>query len=166
MKTISLTQGKVALVDDQDFDWINQWKWHAQKRTYKCGKIIWYAKRSERYGQRCNGQQRAVYMHREIASRAGFPKVDHKNSDGLDNRRRNLRPCNNSQNTANQIKNRGSSTFKGVTWVSKRSKWQAGIKINGESLFLGYFNDEVEAAKAYDAAATHYFGPFSKINFS
>jgi hypothetical protein len=151
MPEIQLTQGKVAQIDDEDYARVAAWRWHAHRE--RTG--IWYA--------RCRMGTRTVYMHRFIMGGTGL--IDHENRDGLDNRRRNLRPADKSLNAANQRKSRGSSRYKGVSWYSADRKWRARIKVQGKQYELGQFADEADAGKAYDAAARGLFGPYARINF-
>jgi hypothetical protein len=106
-----------------------------------------------------------VFMHREILDTE--EEVDHKNGDGLDNRRANLRPASRSQNAQNQPKqNRAtSSRFKGVHWNTREEKWVARVGINGKRVYLGSFHSEEDAARAYDAAAQERFGEYAHLNF-
>ena len=104
MKEIKLTQGLVALVDDGDFEWLNRWKWYAQKNKKK-----YYASRNTWD----KGKHNHISMHRLIVNVAPHEQVDHIDNDGLNNTRKNLRICNNSQNHANIEKNKGGG-FKGV----------------------------------------------------
>lgn len=150
MRTIPLTQGKSAIIDDEDFDVLGHYNWHAHFNNK-----TWYAARYDPI-------RNYVYLHREIM---GFPsgKVDHKNRDGLDCRRENLRLADSTQNNANQGRHRSimSSQFKGVYWDKSRQKWRACI----DSKHLGRFSSEVEAALAYDRAALRQWGEFACTNF-
>jgi hypothetical protein len=104
-------------------------------------------------------------MHRFLIGEAGL-YVDHRNGDGLDNRRANLRSATNSQNQANRGKSkRNKSGFKGVYFHKPAQKFLASIQFEGKLRHLGLFADPIEAAKAYDAAALEYFGQFAKTNF-
>jgi hypothetical protein len=154
MKLIPLTQGKFAKVDDEDYDWLMQWKWCATLSA----RGTWYARRYE--------ESVCVAMHREIATMVGLPQVDHQDCDGLNNQRYNLRPCTSRQNNQNRRKVSGkSSQYKGVCWITKWSKWSAYIRVNSKLQSLGTFDDEVEAAHAYDNAAVLHFGTFARLNF-
>ena len=160
MRSIPLTQGKVALVDDADFDWLSRWKWRAVE-VKQDHWSLWYAVRS--VGPRRNS--RHVQMHRQILGVRGRVRVDHRDCDGLNNQRANLRKSTPSQNVANQRKRPGlSSRFKGVSWDRTRSQWQSHITLNGRTRRLGRFLDEGEAALAYNAAAEKCFGEFARPN--
>lgn len=154
MKTIPLTQGKVALVDDADFERVNQFKWSAKR-----GGDNWYAYRSAGY---VGGRQKQVTLH--VFLFPGHPRVDHKNGDGLNNQRHNLRPATHTQNMRNRRKRAiSSSQYKGVT--RRKSRWIAQIEILGKGMHLGVFDTEVAAARAYDTKARELFGEFSQLNF-
>ncbi len=164
-RIIPLTQGKVAIVSEEDFEWALQYSWFAAKKILK-RRVLWRAQHSE------NQQGRIVtfYLHREIGKRMGFdcPEVDHWDMDGLNCRRGNLRPASKSQNQQNRGKRIGcSSRFKGVAWISAKGKWIASIKLRERSVHitLGAFLDEIEAARCYDAAARTHFGAFARLNF-
>jgi hypothetical protein len=158
MRTIPLTQGKVAIVDDDDFERLNQFKWHALRN----GPRIWYAVRLVRPDP--DGPQRAVLMHRLIiGNHSGW--TDHINGDGLDNRRSNLRVCTRSQNLANsKLRSDNTSGFKGVCrFAVKRptsKKWRA--KLAGQ--LVGNFHTKEEAAQAYNRAAKETYGEFALLN--
>lgn len=158
MKTIPLTKGKEAVVDDEDYDYLMQWEWH-----FAAGK---YAASDTRNASRTVGAYR--YMHELVLQRAGFSptvEVDHDDGDGLNNQRLNLRESTHSQNLANrgpQLNN--TSGYKGVTWDKARGKWQASIKVRGQRLNLGRFEMKIDAARAYNEAALQHFGEFAYLN--
>lgn len=104
-------------------------------------------------------------VHRVIMDAKADQIVDHISRDTMDNRRRNLRIATDSLNSANSIQKGGTSKYKGVSWDKKRGCWVAGIMINRHRRWLGNFEDEAAAARAYDAAATATFGEFARINF-
>ena len=175
MKLIKLTQGFFAIVDDEDFEYLNQWKWcvhkYKSKREKKCR---YYAERGERYGPRCENKFRHIRMHRLLLGVTSKDiLVDHKNGNGLDNRRFNIRtanPTQNSQNAVKKVSKRNTSCYKGAivkyTQVTKgKIYYESRIKLNKKSIFLGCFHNELSAAKAYDRAALKYFGDFAKTNF-
>jgi AP2 domain len=156
---IPLTQGKFAIVDDADFEWLNQWNWFAYKWVGKC-RTIFYARRN---GRKDGGSRKTVAMHSQLFPEFGI--LDHKDGNGLNNRRSNLRPASIGQNNQNARKRIGcTSRFKGVTWFKSRSKWMAQIFIKGHHKNLGYFSNQQSAAISYDAAAEKYFGEFALTN--
>jgi len=161
---IPLTQGKFATVDAIDYDWLMQWKWHAKKGNTKTVET-WYAYRGVQVCLKPVRKIRQVSMHYEVAGRAGLKTkhgYDHKNHDGTDNRRTNIRPATQAQNIANSRKRGGcSSRFKGVSWNSKRGKWNSHIYANGHSRYIGLFEIEEDAAMAYTDAAKKAFGEFA-----
>lgn len=158
MKEIELTQGKVAIVDDEDFEYISQWKW--------CYHSAGYAVRAE--GKR--GKQVHIYMHREILKPPSGMFTDHVNGDRLDNRKINLRSCNDSQNASNKgLQKNNTSGYKGASWCNKYKKWLSSITFTKNrrvsKKFLGYFKSAEAAARAYDKAAREKFGEFARLNF-
>lgn len=160
MKQIPLTKGYVAVVDDEDFERVNARKWHALVGKSRAV----YAERTVR-GE--DGKQSHLLMHRFILGITD-PKVevDHRDHDGLNNRRGNLRACSKLQNQHNQQKPRGkSSKFKGVSWFKHCRRWAAQIMVKGKAINIGYYKTELEAARAYDAAAKEHFGEFAHVNF-
>jgi hypothetical protein len=144
VKTIPLTRGKVALVDDEDYERLSKFKWFARKAKHG-----WYASRH-------------VNMHHEIVP---AKTVDHRDGDGLNNQRSNLRPATRQQNASSRRKwSKLTSRFKGVSWAKDRRKWRAQIMVNRKTKMLGSFNSEIEAAQAYDEAARIYFRDFAVTN--
>ena len=161
MKTIPLTQGQVALVDDADYEALIQFKWFAVKEK---GGRIYYAARNKRLP---NGRRQMVQMHRDILGVTDpKEKVDHENSCGTDNRRRNIRVTTNALNIANSRKRRGcTSNFKGVYLdvKAKANPWRAAV--GGKTrVNLGSFSTELQAARAYNRAAKQSFGKFARLN--
>lgn len=151
MKKIKLTQDKYTIVDDADFEWLNQWKWCYHKIGYVFKKL-WK-------------RNRALYMHRLIMNTPKGMETDHINGDKLDNRRSNLRVCTRSQNEANKgLRIDNTSGYKGVYWNRKNKKWVANIGFNYKNIYLGEFNDRFHAMKAYNAKAKELFGEFARLN--
>jgi AP2 domain len=155
MKILQLTQDKVALVDDEDYDRCNEYNWCYNR---ECG-----------YAQGNVGRTYPVRLHIFILN---FPEsdIDHKNRDKLDCQKHNLRLCNDAQNQQNKIKSTRngvatSSKYKGVSWKMRKNKWTAQIRVDGLGIHLGYFTVETEAARAYDVAALQHFGEFALLNF-
>lgn len=156
MGVISLTQGKVASVDDGDFESLNKKKWFAMNRGR-----LWYAVRTEKDE---NGKTVQRLMHRTILSAPTGMDVDHINGDGLDNRRENLRTCSHAENCRNRGYNSNSkSGIKGVIWDKSRNKWTAGVKVDGKRYNLGRFSSKDEAVEVYRKALKHYHGEFAHI---
>lgn len=150
MKTIELSQGLRAIVDDQDFELVSRIKWHAHKTK---GKV--YAR------GRVNGKR--VYMH-QIISGDGIREVDHRDGDGLNNSRGNLRPSSHSQNLSSmKIKRSNTSGYKGVS-KTESGKWRACIAVNYKQISLGRYETAEEAARAYNIAAVMHFGEFALLN--
>ena len=156
MKSISLTRGLEAIIDDEDYVEISQYKWHAQ---YSAHSDSFYAART------CPGI--LILMHRQILNLSGKQQTDHVNRNILDNRKSNLRICNFAENQANRAKVRRpcTSIFKGVSWYKRQQKWRACIGINLKTHHLGFFESEKEAAKAYDLAAFAQWGDYALLNF-
>ena len=156
MKQIQLTQGKYALVDDEDFEWLNQWKWYYGQSGYACRQV---------HQGYIDGKQkqRKIYMHKEILQVKGF-FTDHKNGNTLDNRRTNLRAATNQQNQLNRGKPSNNRTgYKGVypTWGGR---WRARLFIHRKGINGGTYDTKEEAATAYNLIAKEHFGEFAQIN--
>jgi len=156
ISVIKLTgkRGGFALVDNADFAKLNQWNWQLTERGYVCR---W---------QWIDGKHRVFRLHREVTGAPKGVKVDHSNRCPIDNTRRNLRICDLSQNGGNRAKQApvSSSRFKGVSFIQRDSKWMAGIKHNGKSMNLGWYDTEEEAARAYNTKAAQIFGQFARLN--
>ncbi len=163
MREIQLTQGKVALVDDQDFDSLCQFSWSAYTNPRKSN-AAWYAVRCPpKYeAGESSGVFTKIPMHRQIADALPHEKIDHRDRDGLNNQRYNLRRCTKSQNAINSgIWTTNTSGFKGVSFFPGRTKcWRAYIVVNYKQISLGYFQEKEDAAKAYAEAAVEYFREF------
>jgi hypothetical protein len=166
MKTISLTQGFVTQVDDKNYDWLNQWKWCVSK-----DKNNFYAVRKE--------HGKYIAMHRVIMNTPDGMQTDHQDRNGLNNQEYNLKNCTKSQNAKNK-KAVGSSKYLGVsienynykkkngyTYKTSRKlpKYVVHIKYEGKNHYVGRFNSETEAAKAYDKEAILHHGEFANLNF-
>jgi hypothetical protein len=165
MKTVPLSgkkaAGRAALVDDEDYELVMQYRWHVYEVT-KPGRRPSgpYAVANIGHGR---SDRRTTRMHNLIMGR---PYIDHADHNGLNNQRSNLRPASNSQNGANQRAQEGrSSEYKGVTRTRSRKAWRAVIKVHQKFREVGEFTSELEAAYAYDAAAREAFGEFACTNF-
>ena len=156
-KEIQLTQGKVAIVDDDMYDYLNQWKWYANEINGK-----FYAVRSLRINKKCT----CILMHRLITNNNNSKMhTDHCNANTLDNRKENLRICTAQQNNFNRnIGVRNTSGYKGVSWHKVAKKYSVTIEINKIKHYLGLYINIKEAAKIYNDAAIKYHGQFAKLN--
>lgn len=156
MKEITLTNTDlVAVIDDSDFELISDYSWYM---TYSSLGQTPYAV------TKVNGK--FILMHRFILGAGRCQLVDHVNGDGLDNRRKNIRLANKSQNMANsRLGARNKSGYKGVSWDQAKARWVTSIYSKGKYFYLGRFDDRIQAAKAYDAKAKELFGEFAKLNF-
>jgi hypothetical protein len=155
VREIPLTQGYVALVDDEDYESVSQFNWHALITRHTV-----YARRWTRMPNR-----RIVYLHRMLVCPEGERLwVDHIDGDGLNNTRANLRSVTQAENSRNrrpQIRNQ--SGFKGVN--RQGSNWRAAIQQENMYTHIGMFETAEQAAKAYDEAALEHFGEFAFLNF-
>jgi len=151
-RKIPLTQGKFALVDPEDYAELARHKWCAAKQGNS-----FYAVRSE--------GSRQLRMHRVIMNAPAGMVIDHIDHEGLNNTKRNLRPCTKAQNAHNQRPQKGrSSKYKGVCWSKREGKWYSRIQYQGRPRSLGLFKDERDAARARDAAALALHGEYAFLN--
>jgi hypothetical protein len=156
MKKIALTKGYVAVVGDEDFDFLMQWSWHAFPSA--SGHV--YAARNS---EPVNGRRQHIFMHREIARTPHGLFTDHINGNALDNRRGNLRVVTKTQNMWNRRANdNGTSKHKGVSWHKQHRKWIAAIQVNKRRFHIGLFDTEEGAAMAYAARAAREFGQYNR----
>ena len=151
---VPLTQGKVACIDPQDWPLIEPHRWYAAKTSG--GR--WYAHATPPDGSPTRAKLR---MHTLIL---GTAWVDHCDGDGLNNARDNLRPCTNAENQQNTDARGGSSRFKGVSLYKRHGRWRVMFNWRGRTHFVSYFDDEVEAARAYNAAVLPLAGEFARLN--
>lgn len=153
MKYIQLTQNKIAIIDDDDYNRIIKYKWYAINGRND----VFYAVTN------INGLQ--IEMHKFILESESL--IDHINYNGLDNRKSNLRIATQSQNSIHRrkINSKTSSRYKGVSWHSSKNKWRVQIMKEGNQLHVGYFLNEEDAARAYDKSAYKLFGEFAELNF-
>ena len=151
---VPLTRGKYAIVDTEDYTEVSKHKWCVCKPT----RLHFRAARREK--------KKFLYMHREIMHSVKGDKVDidHRNHNTLDNRKCNLRKSTRQQNLSNMQKCRGSSRYKGVCWFKNRRRWMAYITKNYKRKTIGYFDNEEDAAKAYDRKAKELFGEYAHLN--
>jgi hypothetical protein len=157
-RRLYLGEGKWALLDVKDYYRLRIFKW------------IVYGNGNNLYAIRLqlndSNKTSTVYMHREIMNPPAGLVVDHKNCDGLDNRRSKLRIATRAQNAYNcRKKKNATSRFLGVYFYKERGKWESQIMHQGKRRWVGRFDNEIDAAKAYDAAAKKYHGEFARLNF-
>lgn len=154
MKTIPLTKGHFALVDDEDYDRLSCQLWQYSEKGYAVRK---------------DASRALIMMHNEIAEFHALPfvgEVDHADRNGINNQKTNFRQATKSQQQANRgIQSNNTSGYKGVSWRKDKKKWQARASYEGQTIRLGYFNSAEEAARAYDKEATRLFGEFAVLNF-
>lgn len=159
MVEVPLTQGKIAIIDDEDAERILAYKWFA---AWHGPSKIWYAHRSERI----DGKGQTVRMHRFILNAPSRLQVDHINRDGLDNRRSNLRLATHAQNQRNRLSALANTLgFRGVRELPRGGAFSAHIKVDGEAIRIAPFKTAEDAARAYDLLAKHYHGEFATLNF-
>jgi hypothetical protein len=158
-KQLILTNGMVALVDDEDFELASRFRWSPHTHKNKHGQII-YAETSKM----TNRVRTRMYLHRLLMSAQPGELVDHRDGDGLNNQRANLRLCTRVENGRNAAKTGGrlgTSKFKGVDFHVGTGRWRARI----DGLHIGLFDSEEDAANAYDVNAVELHGEFARPNF-
>ncbi len=155
VREIPVSKGLVTLVDDEDYEWLSQWKWYSADFNG-----VMYAFRKRRGGG-------SVYMHREITSAPKGMVVDHLDWDGLNNQKSNLRVVTHAENvTRSRLSRRNTSGYRGVTWLKRDRKWRAQIRDrDGRFKAIGTYSDPAEAARAYDAVAREERGDSAVLNF-
>jgi len=149
-KEIKMSNGRTIIVDDEDFEHLNQFKWCA------------FGNHIGRYSK----ERKLVYMHRYLMNTPKEMVCDHINGNPLDNRKSNLRNCTQSQNCMNRRKISG---LKGTYWRKEKNRWIAHIVIciDGakKQIRLGSYKTQEEAARVYDEAAIKYYGEFARLNY-
>lgn len=162
MKEIKLKNGYVALVDDEDFEYLNQWVWVlAKNRPNATGYAVRYEWDSLKKGNVC------IRMHRVIMKTPKELQVDHIDHNGLNNQKSNLRNCTQSENQSNR-RSYGTSKYLGVSrynFGSLKGWFVAHTRKNGKNIHIGYFQNEEDAARAYDRVVFNIVGEFAKLNF-
>lgn len=156
MKQIQLTQGRAVMVDDEDYEFLNQWKWYALKPT---GNRNYYAARG--VYDLITKKRSTLYMHKVLLDTKDY--VDHINRNTLDNQRKNLRSATPSQSRGN-CSPKGVSKYMGVSWSKGSQKWQATISYGGRKRHLGYFDKEEDAAMVYNEWAKEVYKEFANLN--
>ena len=159
-RRIPLTKGQYAIVDPEDYERVSRYPWQAVK-----SRNTYYAMRWGRRGK--DGRRKRYQMHREIMGMGAEEVCDHVNGEGLDNRKVNLRGASRAENSWNTGKSRvrSRSKYKGVAWDKRDEKWEVRISVKGKRIYIGRFEDEEQAARAYDAAAVKYHGRYARVNF-
>jgi hypothetical protein len=151
-REIKLTNSSYfCIVDDEDFDYLNKYRWSLMTT---CGYVIRYE------------NNRIKFIHRLILKAEENQYIDHINTNKLDNQKKNLRFCSYAENSRNRpkYKTKCSSRFKGVHWHKRDKRWSSTIMLKGKYYYLGYFEDEISAAKAYNEKAIELHGEFASIN--
>lgn len=159
--------GKFALLDDEDYEYINKFSWICSKNKHN-----FYLARQGNKNDLCAGMyKKTIFMHRVILNQLKGTIVDHIDGNGLNNQKSNLRIVTPSQNMMNRRKNKNTaSDYKGVSLNKRKLRgkpysWMSTISINNKKMTIGRYDSQIEAAKAYDKKAKELFGEFAKLNF-
>ena len=152
---ITTKKGQEIIIDDEDWEKVKDYTWHADKI-----RNILYARTSTYDGVK----QTWITMHRLLMGNPIGMVIDHIDGNGLNNQKSNLRICTNQQNCANSRKRHGASQYKGICWHNDTKKWSAHICSHWHQSFLGYYENEIDAAVAYNIAAKRLFGEFANLN--
>lgn len=154
MKKITLSRGKFALVDDADFDWLNQWKWYCSSKGYAIRTVNTLKGTGKK-------NSKTIHMHREIISETSL-SVDHIDGNPLNNQRSNLRVCSHADNMRNRKHQKNSKCkYKGVSRVNNSSGYMARITVGNKTKYLGIYKTQEAAHQAYLKAAYKSFGEFA-----
>ncbi|QJT70429.1 hypothetical protein [Microcystis phage MaeS] len=153
-KEIVLSNGDVTIVDDEDFEYLNQFKWYLGNYGY--------ARRNAKVN---DGKRKTLFIHRIVTNALDGEVIDHINRNRLDNRKENLRKVTMQQNRINSDNQTGNTShFRGVSYNKRTGKRKAQIKCNYKTHTLGYFSTEEEAALKYNESAVKYFGEYAVLN--
>lgn len=146
-KEIELSKGKYALVDDEDYNWLNQWSWWVEKKGYAVRKESW------------GGRRHRLYLHRELLRVGPHQIIDHINGNRLDNRRVNLRIVSPTINSRNRLlSTRNKTGHNGIYWVQRVKMFEAYITVKRRRVYLGIFKDLEKAIEARKAGERKYWG--------
>lgn len=157
MKKLPLSQGKFALVDDQDYRNLSKWKWTFQPPCY--------AKRVVFFGRNQKPQSKSILLHRVIMNPQKGTVVDHIDGNGLNNQRSNLRIATHAQNHQNTgIMSTNTSGYKNISWSKQHNKWRVRFMANKKEIHIGRFDRIGDAVKAYNKAVSKYHGEFAILN--
>lgn len=168
MRRLKLTQGQVAVVDDDDYARLSRYKWYVKRRV-RAGRVDYRACRCAYPDGRVPV---TILLHRDVARAAAHDIVDHVNGDPLDCRKANLRKATPSQNQTNHVTaRRSSSRYFGVSWCARSGKWHAQGSVpnpsgvgRGKRVHLGYYSSQSAAALAYNLHAEKHYGVFARFN--
>ena len=165
MKTLTITKNKTVKVSDCDYDMLRLFEWNASRVTSKSKNKLSKYGYVACFSKRVNGKKKRFTMHDMIMNPPSGMEVDHKDGDTLNNQRDNLRLVTHRQNCLNRKarSDKKYSKYKGVGF--NKGHFRARIRVNDKDIFIGNFDNEFDAAKAYDQKAKEFFGEYAKLNF-